>query len=124
MCLIKRAQQGLRGILAILTLASLFILTSCTWYNNAILDNKDQTLPCGQLPTEQEVAKVLTDHQDVVKRILAVNPGQVFVDVDTITCPSHASIEISYAAHRDRVAIEEIIAADMFFGVPYQLRNR
>lgn len=105
-------------------LSALLILTSCSWYNDVVLDNNGHALPCDQLPTEQEVERVLADHQDVVQRILAVNPGQVFVDVDTMTCPHQASLVISYPGHRDRVMIEEIIGNDTFFGVPFRLRNQ
>lgn len=124
MCLTIRARHHPGGMFLVLVLATSFILTSCSWYDDTVLDNKDQALPCDQLPSEQEVAQGLADHQDVVQRILAVNPGQVFVEVDTLTCPSHASIVISYPARKDRVAIEKIIGSDAFFGVPYRLHNQ
>ena len=104
-------------------LSALLILASCSWYNDVVLDNNGHALPCDQLPTKQEVEQVLADHQDVVQRILTVNPDQVFIDVDSMTCPHQASLVISYPGHRDRVMIEEIIANDTFFGVPFRLQN-
>jgi hypothetical protein len=94
-----------------------------TLYNDLVLDNRDHYLPCDRLPTSAEVSLVLVEHQDTVEAIKEVNPGFVFVDVDDWSCPGRADIVISYASHQDRLAIEEIIGGDTFFGVPYRLRN-
>ena len=92
-------------------------------YNDLVLDNRDHFLPCDRLPTSAEVSRVLEEHQDTVEAIKEVNPGFVFVEVDDWTCAGRADIVISYATHRDRLAIEKIIGGDTFFGVPYRLRN-
>lgn len=105
-------------------LLGVLLLNSCTVYQGAVLGNKDHNMTCAELPTAAEVTKVVEDHQDVVQRIKDVNPGQVFFDIDKETCPSRADIVISFASHRDRLAIEKIIDGDTFFGVPYRLRNR
>jgi hypothetical protein len=47
----------------------------------------------------------------------------VFVEIDDWSCSDRADIVISYATHQDRLAIEEIMGGDTFFGVPYRLRN-
>jgi hypothetical protein len=109
---------------AVALLAALLALSSCALYEDLVLDNKDVPVPCDQLPSEAEVEQTLADHAEVVERIRDVNPGQVFVDIDTLTCPGRASIAFSYASHDDRVEIERIIAGDTFFGVPYSLRNQ
>jgi hypothetical protein len=57
-----------------------------------------------------------------VEAIEGVNPGFVWVEVDD-SCPGKADIVIYYASHQDRLAIEEIIGRETFFGVPYRLRN-
>ena len=92
-------------------------------YNDIVLDNYDHFLPCEELPTAEEVNRILAEHQDVVEAIEDVNPGFIFVEVDAWTCPGRADIIISYATHQNRLAIEEIIGGKTFFGVPYRLRN-
>jgi len=91
-------------------------------YNDLVLDNRDHFLPCEKLPTSAEVHRVLEEHQDIVEAIEGVNPGFVWVEVDD-SCPGRADIVIYYASHQDRLAIEEIIGGETFFGVPYRLRN-
>jgi hypothetical protein len=88
-----------------------------------VLDNKDYNVPCDEFPTHAEVERVMAAQQSVVEQILGVNPGQVFVDLDDVTCPGKVGITIYYPSHDDRTAIERIIRADTFFGVPYRLRN-
>jgi hypothetical protein len=92
-------------------------------YNDIFLDNRDHFLPCEKLPTSAEVSRVLLEHQDTVEAIKEVNPGFVFVEIDDWSCSGRADIEISYASHQDRLAIEKIIGGETFFGVPYRLRN-
>ena len=53
-----------------------------------------------------------------------MNPGLVGVDVDASACPGKADLLIWYASHQDRLAIEKILAADTFFGIPFRLQNR
>lgn len=93
-------------------------------YDNWILDNEYHYLPCEKWPEATEVERIVQAHQEVIHQIEQVNPGQVFVDVDTWTCPGKADLLISYASHRDRLAIKQIIGADTFFGVPYRMENR
>lgn len=59
----------------------------------------------------------------VESQIEQVNPGLVGVEIDH-PCPSHADIVFWYASHQDRLAIEEFIGGDTFFGIPYRLQNR
>jgi hypothetical protein len=92
-------------------------------YNDLVLDNRDHFLPCDKLPTSAEVNMVLLAHQDTVEAIREVHPGFVFVEVDDSTCAGRADMVISYASHQDRLAIQELIGGDTFFGVPYRLRN-
>lgn len=92
-------------------------------YNDLVLDNRDHFLPCDQLPSGADVSRILEEHQDTVQYIKEVHPGFVFVEIDDWSCSGRADIVISYASHRDRLAIEKIIGGDTFFGVPYRLRN-
>jgi hypothetical protein len=94
-----------------------------TLYNDIVLDNYDHFLPCERLPASAEVHRILGEHQDTVEAIKEVHPGHVFVEIDDWSCPGRADIEISYASHQDRLAIEKIIGGETFFVVPYRLRN-
>lgn len=92
-------------------------------YNDIVLDNYDHFLPCEKLPTSAEVDRVVDEHEDVVRAIKDINPGHIFVEIDDHKCPGRADIIISYATHKDRVAIEEILGGRTFFGVPCRFRN-
>jgi hypothetical protein len=89
-----------------------------------ILDNRNHYLSCEELPTVAEVRRVLVAHQDVIDKIKQVNPGFVGVEVDTSTCPGKADIIFWYGTHQDRLLIESIISDDIFYGIPYRLRNQ
>ena len=93
-------------------------------YDNFVLDNRDHYLPCDDLPTETEVQSILEQHQDIVQEIEQVAPGSVGVEVDTSTCDGKADLLIWYGTHQQRLAVEEIIDDETFFGVPYRLQNR
>jgi hypothetical protein len=92
--------------------------------DDVLYDNRNHYLPCEQLPTELEVRKVVAEHQDVIQQMEQVNPGLVGVEIDTSTCPGKADLLIWYASHQNRLDIEEIIAGETFYGVPYRLQNR
>jgi Holliday junction resolvasome RuvABC endonuclease subunit len=89
-----------------------------------VLDNKNHYLPCEELPTEADVSRIVEQHRDKIQAIEQINLGFVGVEIDTFTCPGQADLVIWYASHQDRLAIEEIIGGDTFFGVPYRLQNR
>ncbi len=93
-------------------------------YNNILYDNQNHYLPCSKLPTEAFVNEVLSSHQDTVEAILEVNPGNVGIDIDTITCPGKADLIIWYASHQNRLAIQKIVANNDFYGVPVSFQNR
>ena len=92
-------------------------------YDNLVLDNRHHYLPCEKLPYRADVEQVLAEHQEEIRKILAVNPDRVGVEVQEV-CPGRADIVIWYASHANRLAIEKIIGGDTFFGVPYRLENR
>lgn len=93
-------------------------------YDEIILDNRNHYLSCEQLPSEAEVRQVMGSHQAEIQRIEQINPGFVGVEMDTLTCPGKADIIFWYGTHPDRLVIEDIIAGDTFYGVPYRLQNR
>lgn len=94
------------------------------WIDDAIYDNYWHYLPCEQLPPLSEVERVVREYPDVIRQIEAVHPGQVGVEVNPCGDGQNADITFWYATHGDRVAIEQIIGSDTFFGVPYNLNNR
>ena len=75
--------------------------------NDLICDSKNHYLSCDELPTSEEVARVVSEHQEALQKIKQVNPGFVMVQIDTRTCPGRSDIVILYASHRDRVEIEK-----------------
>jgi hypothetical protein len=93
-------------------------------YDEIILDNRGHYLSCEQLPSEAEVGQVMEAHEAEIQRIEQVNPGFIGVEMDTSTCPGKADILFWYGTHQDRLLIEDIIAGDTFYGVPYRMRNR
>ena len=93
-------------------------------YDEIVLDNNNHYLSCEQLPSEAEVRRMMEDHQNVIKKIEQIKPGFVGVEMDTSTCPGKADILFWYGTHEDRVLIEDIIAGDTFYGIPYRLENR
>ena len=85
---------------------------------------RNHYLPCEQLPPVSEVERIGQEHQDAIRQIEAVNPGLVDVEVNPCGAGQNADITFWYASHKDRIAIEQIIGSDKFFGVPYNLNNR
>jgi len=93
-------------------------------YDRFVLDNRNHYLSCQDLPEKSRVEKVVEKHQDVLQRIQQVAPGSVGVEIDSSTCEGKADLLIWYGTHAQRIAIEKILSADTFFGIPYRLQNR
>lgn len=93
------------------------------WYVDTVGDGKNHFLSCNKLPQVSKVKEVVEMHQETIHKIKQVNPGWVKVRIDTLTCPGKADILIEYPTHQDRIAIENIISDERFFGIPYRLRN-
>lgn len=117
--------------------------------DNVIMDNKNHYLSCDQLPSIEQVDKVVKEHKDVVEQIIK-DVGKRYHDSEvtpiwkenTVTdgesfyvsfswgesypdCQNtgKGDIEIMYSVHQDRIIIEKIINEYRFFGIPYRLRN-
>jgi hypothetical protein len=93
-------------------------------YDEIILDNRNHYLSCNQLPSEDEVRRVMDDHQDLIKRIEQIHSGFVGVEMDNWTCPRRADIIFWYGTHEERLRVEDLIAGETFHGIPYRLENR
>jgi len=92
-------------------------------YDRFILDNRNHYLACQDLPSRIEVESIVEQHNAVIQQIGQVAPGFVGVEIDSLTCAGKADLLIWYGTHEQRVAVEEIIDGDTFFGVPYRLQN-
>ena len=93
-------------------------------YDHFIMDNRNHYLSCSDLPTKLEVERIVEQRQDVIQQVEQVAPGFVGVQIDSLACEGKADLLIWYGTHEQRIAIEEIIGGDTFFGVPYRLQNR
>lgn len=116
-------------ILALVLWVGIWILEAQTKlfrkiYDEVIFDNRNHYLSCEELPSEADVRRVVEAHQANIQKIEQVNPGFVGVEIDASTCPGKADILFWYGTHQDRLFIEQIIAGDTFYGVPYRLENR
>lgn len=87
------------------------------------MGNKEHFLTCADLPAIEEVEQMLADHQDLVDRVLQVNPGHILVYADSSRCPDEADIVILFNTVEDSRAIQRIIGGDTFAGVPYRMYN-
>jgi hypothetical protein len=93
-------------------------------FDEMILDNRNHYLSCEQLPSETEVRQVMDAHEAEIQRIEQVHPGFVGVEMDAFTCRGKADIIFWYGTHQDRLLIEDIVASNTFYGVPYRMQNR
>ena len=93
-------------------------------YDNFILDNRNHYLPCEDLPAKAAAERVMEQHADIVQQIQQIAPGFTGVEIDAVTCEGKADLLIWYGTHPQRIAIEEIIGGETFFGIPYRLQNR
>ena len=90
----------------------------------SIYGAKPHHVPCDEVPTPEEVRRVLEEHAHVVRQIEAVNPGFTTVEVNTFSCVDRANIRILYATAGDRELIKALLGdAESFFGVPYRMYN-
>ena len=122
-------RQLVRLIIAVLAVGTVVITAAIRLkivsrgIDDVLYDNRRHYLPCEQLPPLAEVEQTLAAHQEVVRQIEAVNPG--FTEVEVNVCGTdRAEITFWYGTHAERLAIERLIGADTFFGVPYNLINR
>ena len=115
--------------LALLGILVLTVVEARTYYGRDLLvetvyGSKPHRVPCDQWPTPDEVRRVIEQHQEVVRQIESINPGFTVLDINTLSCPGRADIQILYATARDREAIKLILeGGKYFFGVPYQMWN-
>lgn len=84
-------------------------------------DNKK--IACSELPSVEEVQKVLTDHKDTIQELEKLSDtNSIWFSIDTERCSGKADILIYYGTESQRKQIKEIIG-EKFFGVPYRMFN-
>lgn len=112
-------------IFIIFLVLAYFLIPFKKIYTSVILDNEDYAFKCSEFTySVSEVEKIMEKHDDVVKQIIAVDPGFVEIWLDIKTCPGKSGISIIYASHDDRIAIKKILKnQNTFFGIPYEMRN-
>lgn len=91
---------------------------------DVVYDNKIHLTACKDLPTFEEVKKVLEENSAFVRKIEEVMPGHITVEVGMVDdCPEKADIMILFGGHSQREEIERMIGGDLLFGIPYRMRN-
>ena len=89
-----------------------------------IYGSKPHRVPCEELPSPEEVRRVLDENAHFTRRIESINPGFTFVEVSTLTCVDSADVRILYATADDRERIKEMLGdIETLFGVPYNVQN-
>ena len=109
--------------LALLGILVLTVVEARTYYGRDLLmetvyGSKPHRVPCDQWPTPDEVRRVIDQHQEVVRQIESINPGFTVLDINTLSCPERADIQILYATARDREAIKLILGDGKYSGLP------
>jgi hypothetical protein len=118
-------------------------------WNDKMLDNKENYVPCDKKPNLEKVDKVVNENKDILEKIIkeigkryrkddilpywddgivkdAKNSSYVWISWGQAeNCKDGDSGEIIfwYLSHSDREIIEKHIQGDTFFGIPYKLRN-
>lgn len=109
-------------------LAALLLVESQTkiirrFLDNTIYDSYNHYLPCAALPSTARVVQVVAAHPEAIDLILAVDPGNVVIDIGTTACPEKADLLFSYPSHADRLVIEAMLTNHTFHSIPVRLRN-
>ena len=68
----------------VLAFFAVFVSGCAGIYNDLVLDNADHNIPCEELPSVAEVEQNLKEQDAIVQAILAIDPEQTFVDIDTV----------------------------------------
>ena len=90
---------------------------------NLVIQPDNKKVACNDLPTVDEVQKVLTEHKDVIKELEKLSDtNSIWFSIDTERCSGKADILIYYGTESQRKQIKEKIG-EKFFGVPYRMLN-
>jgi hypothetical protein len=115
---------GLLLICALATIVEMQFKIVQRGYDNFVLDNRNHYLPCQDLPTKIEVERIVAQHEEIIQQIQQIAPGFIGIEIDSSNCEGKADLLIWYGTHQQRIAVEKLMSADTFFGIPYRLQNR
>jgi hypothetical protein len=77
---------------------------------------------CDLLPGTDYAESVMAENSGIVSQIESLNPGNIWLELDSASCPGKAELLIYYATESDRQEIKNLIGDD-FFGIPYKMFN-
>lgn len=119
-----KSTKGGRIILGVVILLAALLWAESTnhilgrWVASTIYDDHANFLSCAELPSLASVEQVMSEHQDLIRQIVAIRPELINVSIDP-SCPGKGILVIEYASHADRMQIEALIG-DTFFGIPWK----
>ena len=125
----KKRRIGIFAVLLILVAVILILEVETNFIKHTIddrlYDNYNHYLACEELPTVNVVELALSQHQNTVRQIEELSPGNVVVSLNPYEndCKGKADILIHYPSHESRLAIEKILGGKTFFGIPCRFRN-
>lgn len=118
------------SVSALILLVALVVLEINTYYLRdraiaLIYGSRPIRLSCAEHPTLERAHQIHEQKLYTVRRIEAVNPGFVRVDVyEPENCPGRGRLSITYGGRSDKEKIRAIIGDDaLFWGIPYSLHN-
>ena len=111
-------------IAAITSIVLIHRLSTVPIVSNSCRLLNSERVTCNSLPDSAKVSSVLREHNDLVQKILDVNPEHITVNrIPVSACSDKSMILIEYASEEECKQIREVMNADDFFGVPYGLQN-
>jgi len=124
----KRVGKVIVGILLLLAvILGLWVLVTAApvkaEWDSVVLDERNQYMPCEQLPFYRQGMTAISNHQDMLDKVRAAGASSVtLVEVKCMTDSNFFFIKgdliIDYKNRQARSAIEKLLGND-FFGIPY-----
>lgn len=94
------------------------------WVDDLLYDNYNHYLPCGDLPSINDVNTTIQAYRFILDDIEQLGPGTVGWQVEE-PCADKGDILFWYGSHDQRNQIEEMIGSEVdFFGIPIRMRNQ
>jgi hypothetical protein len=96
-------------------------------WSSMVLDNKENFLPCKQMPSISEVKNVFNNNQQLLENVID-NPGAVTIEegstaslgMDQWKCEGKADILFVVGGYSERKRIEKQFGESVF-GIPYRI---
>jgi len=126
--MLRSGKRGLLLVLLVVVLAAILVEVRLHVLErliaSVVYDNHALTASCEELPTLEDLQRLVEEHRATVQAVENIHPGWIFVRVANAgaACPGKGYLSIEYPSHQDRVRIEELLGPT-FFGVPYKGAN-